>query len=630
MRRLPLAIGSFSNGPLLRCGWIAAGLLLALPSVASAQFGPGGGMRPSGPGGSQPSGGAAKEEEGPAEKAPETTAQQPAVQPLPAWPGQRQKSLQFIEIHGYLRGRAYLFHNLNMGFYNSTGAPGPAWFQPYTEYNATGQASAPGNSASKAARSGSNGREDNLTSADMRLRIEPTLNVSEQIRVRSQIDIFDNYVMGTTPEGYYLNGLSAAPGQQLAFLNRGMVAAESGRNSFENAIRVKRAWGEVKIPVGELRLGRMPNHWGMGMLFNNGDCLDCDYGTNVDRVMFMTKAWGHFFGLMYDWVSDGPTTRLYTPYLSTGQSYNADMLDDVWQLGLALGKQDQPEELEEKLERGKAVFNYGTYILFRKQDWDLSTNPGQGTGGVLNQVTSPADLSAIIVPRDAWALIPNVWMRLNWRALHLELEVAMIAGQIGAVNDLSTQLAAAKDGYTLLEWGGVFRADYSLLRGKSLHLGLEVGYASGDAAEDINARTNFRLANRFYADGSTIRRFEFDPDYHVDLILFRRILGTVANATYFKPSVSYDVTSFLAGRLDLIYSLANNPVGYPGNAVNLGVEIDASIMYRNEREGFYAGIMYGVLFPLDALGIPGSIYGAQFAKGADSAQTFQGRMIIKF
>ena len=37
-------------------------------------------------------------------------------------------------------------------------------------------------------------------------------------------------------------------------------------------------------------------------------------------------------------------------------------------------------------------------------------------------------------------------------------------------------------------------------------------------------------------------------------------------------------------------------------------------MYKNEEEGFYAGLVYGVLFPFAALGLPGSIYGAQYAK----------------
>ncbi len=28
----------------------------------------------------------------------------------------------------------------------------------------------------------------------------------------------------------------------------------------------------------------MPNQWGLGMQYNAGDCLDCDFGMNVDRA----------------------------------------------------------------------------------------------------------------------------------------------------------------------------------------------------------------------------------------------------------------------------------------------------------------------------------------------------------
>ena len=34
----------------------------------------------------------------------------------------------------------------------------------------------------------------------MRLRIEPTINISDQVRVRSQFDIFDNLILGSTPD----------------------------------------------------------------------------------------------------------------------------------------------------------------------------------------------------------------------------------------------------------------------------------------------------------------------------------------------------------------------------------------------------------------------------------------------
>ena len=53
-----------------------------------------------------------------------------------------------------------------------------------------------------------------------------------------------------------------------------------------------------------------------------------------------------------------------------------------------------------------------------------------------------------------------------------------------------------------------------------------------------------------------------------------------------------------------MYAIANRPVGYPGNSFNLGLEIDAALMYKNEEEGFYAGLVYGVLFPFGALNFP--------------------------
>ena len=129
----------------------------------------------------------------------------------------------------------------------------------------------------------------------MRLRLEPTINVTIKIAIHSQIDVFDNHVMGSTPEGYYLNGLPAGAGTNLAFLSSTAATTKAGINSFSDAVSVKRAWGEVKTAIGNLSFGIMPNHWGTGMLFNDGNCLDCNYGSTVDRVAISTNVWGHFF-----------------------------------------------------------------------------------------------------------------------------------------------------------------------------------------------------------------------------------------------------------------------------------------------------------------------------------------------
>jgi uncharacterized protein (TIGR04551 family) len=629
-------------------------VVMAMASPAFAQFGGGpggGGMRPGGPGTPGAPGGTEEKEEGPAEAAPEQQAENPALQPLPAWPQQQQKQLQFFQLNGYIRFRSYLFHALNMGMYGGTTPPynprNPDFTPrspfpiPYTEWRQTGNGTSVNGVAvansSCFKRDGTNCRTDNLTSADMRLRLEPTINVTEQVRVHAQLDIFDNLVLGSTPQGYYINGGTHSQDVPYAFAATSQVAPQPGVNSVYDSVRAKRAWAEVHTPIAELRFGRMPSHWGTGMMINDGSCFDCDYGVNADRVMAEKVLWGHFFSFMWDWVATGPTTQIIGPQQGQGVFYNADTVQNVSQWILALGKRDSLESLKEKLDAGKTVFNYGGYFAYRQQDWDqsgqLNANySGSGPPGTLTpSENSESDLQRSIQPRHAKEFVPDIWLRLNWKKLHIEAEGAMMVGTIGNLTDVYRNYAGQPylGSTSILSGAFVVKADYKLLH-DALKLYLEVGYASGDDAEDPTGAVNFRQAS-LTPYNNHIGRFFFDPDYHVDLILFRRILGTVNNATYFKPGVQYDIYERLFARADVMYALANRPVAYPGNNINLGLEIDAELMYKNEDEGFYAGLVYGVLIPFAGLGQPASIFGGVNAKDSpDIAQTFQARLIVKF
>ena len=562
-----------------------------------------------------------EEKEQAAEAAPENQGPEPALQPLPAWPAQHEKQLQFFQLEGYMRGRGYFFHSLDLGVPYSpsgSGVSAPYFHVPFSE-NPSGQGT------QCAAREGKACTSQDMTSADVRLRLQPTINMGDQVRVKAQLDVFDNMVAGSTPEGFLINGLKAPTDAPLQAFSKSQAPPEIGLNSLQSAVRWKRAWAEVKTPIGELRFGRMPSHWGTGMFINDGNCLDCDYGVNVDRVMFATKLWNHFAAIAWDWVSTGPTTRLYNPNIQNGPNYSADPIDDVSQAVLAIGRQDKPEELRERVDRGDVVVNYGGYFVYRWQSWDQITNPGAGIGGATTGL-SPDKLAGNLTKRGAWAFIPDLWFRLNYKKFHLEAEGVLIYGKVGNVQD---QLSAMAGELTILQYAGVIKADYKLLR-DALSIGLEVGSASGDPSEDPNANVFFRRAQIIRpATQNRISNFMFDPDYHVDLILFRRIVGTVTNATYFKASAAYDILDNLNARADVIYSIANVPVGWPGNNVNLGLELDASVMYHNDDEGFYAGIAYGVLFPFAGLNIPASIYGPP-GFDAQTAQTVQGRLVVKF
>jgi len=66
------------------------------------------------------------------------------------------------------------------------------------------------------------------------------------------------------------------------------LTAEGGVTS--QNVQVTRLWGEVKTRAGVLRFGRIPNHWGTGMVFNAGNRPMDEFGDTVDRVSFTGKA----------------------------------------------------------------------------------------------------------------------------------------------------------------------------------------------------------------------------------------------------------------------------------------------------------------------------------------------------
>ena len=204
-------------------------------------------------------------------------------------PGPR---LQFIELDGYFRVRGDLKDSYDLhraadnanGWYTSTFAgttnlgnyiyPGPVL---------------PGNL------NGGPNPASSMASANMRLRLLPTINVSERVRVRAEVDLFDNYVLGSRPlDQYAMAGCVA--GTDCAFVSHGSAAVSGIVLMDRPEINLKLAWGEVETPVGLLSFGRMPSVWGLGIVHPAQDGLDDDFGDIADRIQFATMPVGTILG----------------------------------------------------------------------------------------------------------------------------------------------------------------------------------------------------------------------------------------------------------------------------------------------------------------------------------------------
>ena len=255
--------------------------------------------------------------------------------------------LSLVELDGYFRLRTYMLRKLDFG-----------------------NEAATENTARYVAASGkSDGRKADFTGANMRLRVDPQINATDDIHVMMTFDVFDNLSMGSTP-----SSVPPSSGTPDNLGNNGQRAPEKGLNALQDSIVLKRAYASITAlnEQLELRFGRMPFHWGLGMMTHNGDCLDCDYGDIVDRVSLTFKAAKPLFMPAYDWVSTGPQAAPFGR--SGGQPLDAVTWDDVEQYSLRIARIEHPNVIADRLSAGDSVLNYGFWGIWRKQSRDLTAD----------------------------------------------------------------------------------------------------------------------------------------------------------------------------------------------------------------------------------------------------------------
>jgi uncharacterized protein (TIGR04551 family) len=630
---------------------------LPVPRLARAQMGPGGMGAPGGMGPQPGMGGQEPKEEGPAEEAPEEAEKPADLEPLGGYPDQSKRKLQIFEVDGYLRLRADYMHNFFLGEgYTGIGPANnmppyglPPFPVPLECARPTPGGPTPMNSGAN--NPGTACSHKNIGAANLRLRLEPTLNVTDMVRVHAQFDVLDNTILGNTPdsltgiEGYNrpssvpMNGGAPSPtalnGQApTGFQYTTQDPPQIGQNGFMSSIVAKRAWAEIDSEFGSVRFGRMPWHWGRGIAYNDGGCPDCDVGTTVDRVMALTTLYGHQIAVAWDLGPQGYTTQqLSLGQMSpSGYQYDLSQNDDVLQLMASIMRKDNPVQLRERIDRGEPVLNYGLQVVYRNQG--NVVHPMDPTAAAMMSTTGPAPLTPEQLNQatlfGGLSITPDVWAKFYYKALTLEFEGIGVFGKI----DYPGILAVDQQQLILRQFGWVVAGELKLYR-DSFFVGLETGGATGDQAEDPSQYLNYRWSFVQQPAGDhAITNFHFSPDYHVDEIFWRHIMGTVTNAIYVKPQTAYwfDLGQNRAIGLNgsIIYSAAQVPVSTPGNAINYGVEADLGATYRNTGEGVYGGVTWGLFFPLAALSRPDSLWTAANSANATSAQILRIFMGVRF
>jgi uncharacterized protein (TIGR04551 family) len=430
-----------------------------------------------------------------------------------------------------------------------------------------------------------------LSGADMRLRTDVSVFApGESVAVKARLDWLDDVSMGSVPAS---------------------TTQPTGA-----AVNIKRAWGEVRTPIGMFAAGRMGSSWGLGILANGGDCLDCDGGDAADRVAFITPILGHIFAIAYDFGMVSPTAYAKDGIRSIGLAPTTGANT----LTIAALKYTKPSSIVRRNTAGLATLDYGAYFSYRSQLRDSATTEAPASGAAL--LGRGLTASAL----DFWARFVTRWVHVEVEAVYLSARVedaSLIPGVHYRTPVTSSQLGAALESEVAEPTG-------------AYGVGFDTGYASGDPAPGFGAypstNTNPQPGD---LDGlqahpptdTTVDNFRFHPDYRIDRILFHEIIGLVTDAVYLRPHARvriYDSSpSTLTFSTAAIASWAVYASSTPGLQHPLGLEIDPTLTYET-RDGLLFALEYAVLFPWSGLDNP------QLGLKAFPAQSWRARMVLRF
>jgi hypothetical protein len=481
-----------------------------------------------------------------------------------------------------------------------------------------------------------------------RVRLTPRISLGDVATLHVQIDALNNVVWGD-------NDLvsSTAPVFATGTSNTNLLGERVA------SVEVPRAWLELKIPVGLLRVGRMPSQWGLGLLANDGNGFrnefdDAHFGSTADRVLFATRPVQVYkairgdrgyksnliFAIAYDKIVEEPCEVLH------GSISNCSLLppDDLWeryqedrpagsQAFLARNQNDVDELVlvlsyanpKLHLVRPDDQLTLGTYIVLRSQNQSFTKVP---------QEDDPKDTGTFVG-------IYDVYLKARiWRAYAEGEFVAIIGDTTGGVP------LPPNSKKQIRLYGGVGRVGYV---SPFFDFIVESGYASGTS--DL--------------EGEKFTQRPLHPDYAVGLVLYRQVLrersyqvysafnargfssaGGVIDSAYVFPRVRLrppwpklkglelvaGVLSAWADKRDEILFSAHKGDSGEKRGTYLGTEIDAALKYsfyqdhlRFVLEGGYLvfGEQLRAVDPRTGYPFPGDYW----SKGA---WTFQSRLAYVF
>jgi hypothetical protein len=284
------------------------------------------------------------------------------------------------------------------------------------------------------------------------LRLRPKAIVNDNISIKSE------FWAGDPVFGLFGSAVPSTLDQRMYYSNQ----------SKGSVISAQRFWGEFISDIGTFQVGRVPLHWGLGLVWNSGDNVWDRYMSSGDGVRWIAK-FGSF---------------LFSPSLiveSTGGS--VAQMGGVTDLSVIVKYENAEDEVE-----------LGVNLLKRIGSSPSDSNAGLNWSANYSQPATNSAIGMNYVTYDFFA-------RKRFQQVSVGLEVPLTSGSLNNVSYQGLGVASEIDWKPNETWD----------------LLLKAGYASGQSSSSS-------------ATGNSQQAFYFNPNYHIGMIMFNYQLANLGGA----------------------------------------------------------------------------------------------------
>jgi hypothetical protein len=302
------------------------------------------------------------------------------------------------------------------------------------------------------------------------LKLRPSLIVNDNISIKSE------WWVGDPIYGFFGSGAPYPAGQR--FYN-----STSSRGS---TIMASRLWGEYLSDFGTVQVGRVPLHWGLGVVWNNGDGLWDKYASTGDSIRVISKFGAFSVIPAYIKYSLGNSIGGSCPTITGGVCISGTGTSDVTDYSFGF----KYENIDDDLEMG--------VNLVRR----MSGNQQSTTGGYFGVEGIPVGMDYV-----TW----DIYGKKTLGKFDFGIEVPIVTGSLGAMQYRTYAVALETKWKMSEDW----------------ETSLKAGHAQGQPNEIAGT-----------GSPNMYRAFYFHPNYRLGLIMFHYNLVGISGPNTLNDSTT--------------------------------------------------------------------------------------------